>query len=99
MLYLNNPLPGLEYMKIHKKTILQEVIDQYNLEYLKDDKGWCYTRIEKGTYGLKQSGIISNNELQKHLKIYGYETVRHTTGLWECKGRDKMFTLAVNDFW
>ena len=28
-------------------------------------------RIDKGVYGLKQSGIIANNELQKHLKPYG----------------------------
>ena len=49
-------------------------------------------------YGLKQAGIIANNELQKHLKPYGYVTVRHTPGLWECKGRDTMFTLVVDDF-
>ena len=56
-------------------------------------------RIDKGVYGLKQSGIIANNELQKHLKPYGYASVRHTPGLWECKERDTMFTLAVDEFW
>ena len=97
-IYLNNPLPSPEYMKIHISMIPQEIIDQYNLEILKDDKGWCYMRIEKGVYGLKKAGIIANNELQKHLKPYGYAPVRHTPWLWECKGRDTMFTLVVDAF-
>ena len=95
--YLNNPIPGPEYMKMNISMIPQEVIDQYNIEKSKDNKGWCYTRIHKGMYVLKQAGIITNNELQKHLKPYGYAPVRHTTGLWECKGRDKIFTLVVDN--
>ena len=55
-------------------------------------------RIDIGIYGLKQSGILSNNELQKHLKPYWYVPVRHTPVLWQCKGRDTMFTLVVDFF-
>ena len=33
--------------------------------------------IDKGVYGLKQAGIIANNELQKQLKPYVYAPVRH----------------------
>ena len=55
-------------------------------------------RIDKIMYGLKQAGIIANNKLQKYLKPYEYELVRHTPGLWECKGRDIMFTLVVDYF-
>ena len=45
---------------------------------------------------IKQAGIISNNEIQKHLKPYGYAPVRHSPGLWEYKGRDTMFTPWVD---
>ena len=91
--------PGTKYMKMHISMIPQEIIYLYNIENLKDDTGWCYTRIYKGMYGLKQEDIIANNELQKHLKPYGYAPVRHTPGLWEFKGRDTMFTLVIDDFW
>ena len=76
---------------MHISRIPQEIIDQYNIEHLKDDKCWCYMRTDKGMYGLKQAVIVSNNELQKLLKPYG-------PGMWECKGRDTMFNLVVDDF-
>ena len=69
-----NPFPGPEYTKMNISMIPQEVIDQYNIEKSKDNKGWCYTRIHKGMYVLKQAGIIANNELQKTL-----ETIRLCT--------------------
>ena len=33
--------------------------------------------IVKGMYGLKQAGIIANQKLRAHLKLYGYKHVRH----------------------
>ena len=63
---------------MHISMIPQEIIYQYSIESLKDDKGWCYMRVDKRIYVLKQAGIISNNELQKHLKPYGYAPVMHT---------------------
>ena len=86
-------------MKMHISMIPQEIIDKYNLEHFKDDKGWFYMIIDKGVYILKQAGIISNNDRQKHLKPYGYAPVRNPPGLWEFKGRHTMFTLVVDDFW
>ena len=55
-------------------------------------------RIDKRMYGLKQAGIISNNELQKDLKPYEYASVRRNLVLWERKGRYTMFTLVVDMF-
>ena len=52
-------LPSLEYMKIHISDIPQEIIDEYNLLTLFDDKGFVYINIVKGMYGLKQAGIIT----------------------------------------
>ena len=48
-------------------------------------------------YGLRQAGIIANNELQKHFKPYVYAPIRHTPVLWECKGIYTMFTLVVDN--
>ena len=49
-------------------------------------------------YGLKQAGIIANQELHAHLKPCGYEPVRHIPGLWHCTYTDSIFTLVVDDF-
>ena len=54
--------------------------------------------MDKGMYGLKQAGIIANNELQKHLKPYGCAPIRHAPVLWECKEKDTMFTLVLDNF-
>ena len=70
--YLNNILPDPEFMRIPLKTTPHEIIDAYNLDKLVYNQGWIYVRTKKGMYGLKQAGIISNQELVKiwiHLGI------------------------------
>ena len=69
-------------MRIPLKIIPQEIIDAYNRTSLVDDQGWIYMRIEKGMYGLKQSGIIDNHELVNRMAPFGYHPVQHTPGLW-----------------
>ena len=54
-------------MRISLKIIPQEIIDAYNLATLVGNQGWIYMRTEKGMYGLKQAGIIDNQELVKHM--------------------------------
>ena len=64
-------------MRIPLKIIPQEIIDVYNITKLVDNQEWIYMRIKKGMYGLKQAGIITNQEL---VKIYGSIWVSsHTT--------------------
>ena len=63
--YLNNILPEPEFMRIPLKITPQEIIDAYNLTALVDYQGWIDMRIEKGMYGLKQAGIVANQELVK----------------------------------
>ena len=55
-------------------------------------------RIEKGMYGLKQDGIIANQELVKHMAPFGYHPVQHTPGLWVHGSRKTLFSLVVDDF-
>ena len=96
--YLNNDLPEPEYMKLKIHIIPQEIIDEYALHKLVYENGWVYLEIVKGMYGLKQSGIIANMELTKHLENFGYHSVRHTPGLWKHNTREKIFTFVVDDF-
>ena len=35
------------------KSVLQDIIDAYNLTALVDEQWWIYMRIEEGMYGLK----------------------------------------------
>ena len=79
--YLNNILPDPEFMRIWLKIIPQEIIDAYNLTALVDNQGWIHMNTEKGMYGLKQDGIIANQELVKHMAPFGYHPVQHTPGL------------------
>ena len=85
-------------MKMHISIIPQEVIDQYKLQTLADPTGWVYIKICKGMYGLKQAGIITNQELQEHLAPYGYLPVHHTPGLWTHNSSDTIFSLVVDNF-
>ena len=85
-------------MRIPLKIIPQEIIDTYDLKALVDDQGWIYMRIEKGMYGLKQAGIIANQELVKHMAPFGYHPVKHTPGLWVHNSRKILFSLVVDDF-
>ena len=85
-------------MQIPLKIFPQEIIDTYDLKALVDDQGWIYMRIEKGMYGLKQAGIIANQELVKHMAPFGYHPVKHTPGLWVHNSRKTLFSLVVDDF-
>ena len=49
-------------------------------------------------YGLKQAGIIANDELIKHLKPYGYHPVKFTPGLWKHTDNDTILSLVVDGF-
>ena len=98
IVYLKNILPDPECMRIPLKIIPQEIIDAYNLTTLVDNQGWIYMRTEKGTYRLKQAGIIANQELVKYMAPYGYHTVQHTPGLWVHANRNTIFILVVDTF-
>ena len=96
--YLCHRLDYAEYMRIHRSTIPQRVIDQYDLEELFDEDGYVYCEIVGGMYGLKQAGIIANRALVKHLKTQDYEECKHTHGLFKHKSRPVFFSLVVDDF-
>jgi hypothetical protein len=57
--YLGTPMDSFEYMRIPIKLIPHEIIDQYNLPPLVSD-GHVYIEVQKGMYGLLQTGILDN---------------------------------------
>jgi hypothetical protein len=79
--YLGTPMEAFEYMRIPIKLIPQEIIDQYNLLELVSD-GHVYIEVQKGLYGLPQSGILANQLLARRLTIHGYHQTKFTPGLW-----------------
>jgi len=95
--YLNNKLLRYEYMNMALKLIPQEIIEQYNLTSIAHD-GFIYIQIEKGMYGLPQAGKIANDELQLHLRPFGYKPCPRTPGLWTHDTRPISFALVVDDF-
>ena len=85
-------------MQIPLKIIPLEIIDTYDLKALVDDQGWICMCIKKGMYGLKQAGIIANQELVKDMSPFWYHPVKHTPVLWVHNSRKTIFCLVVDDF-
>ena len=52
-----------EYIRIHIRLIIPEIITHYNLNGPVYQYGWIYMGIVRGMYGLPQAGIIANNLL------------------------------------
>jgi len=78
------------------KIIPQIFIDQYNLQ-AEAKNGYVYIKIQKGMYGLPQSGILANKLLKQRLSDEGYHEQPHTPGLFRHEEKDIYFTLAVVD--
>jgi len=77
--------------------ILKEIMDVYNLHQLIHN-GKIYMAINKGIYGLKEAGVLVNEQLQQHLAPYGYAPIKYTPGLWKHKSNNNIFALIVDDF-
>ena len=69
--YLETPLDRFEYMKMNIDLIPQEFRDEYGLD-AKAKGGHVYMEIQKGMYGLPQSGILANKLLKSRLAKKGY---------------------------
>jgi hypothetical protein len=97
--FLQSHMKIFQYMRVHRRYLPQEVIDEYNLTPAHfDSHGYVYLEIRKGMYGLKEAAILAFEQLRDHLAPFGYHPVRHTPGLWKHDTRPTTFTLAVDDF-
>jgi hypothetical protein len=97
--FLVSDMKVYQYMRIHRKYVTQEIMDEYDLkdEHF-DSKGYVYMEIRKGMYGLKEASILAYEQLKEHLAPHGYAPARFTPGLWCHKTKRTTFTLAVDDF-
>ena len=59
--YLGTPMKYFQYMRIHRKSIPQEVIDKYDILF--DDRDFTYVEIRRGMYSLKEAGVIVFDQL------------------------------------
>jgi hypothetical protein len=84
-------------MVINLVSLPQETIEMYDLNELAQG-GKVYIEIQKGMYGLPQSGILANELLQRNLANDGYRPTTHTHGLWTHDTRPISFSLVVDDF-
>ena len=97
--FLVSDMPVYQYMRVHRKYITPEIMEEYGLTAaFFDSKGYIYIEIRKGMYGLKEAAILAYDQLKAHLSKYGYAPVRFTPGLWTHNVRPTTFTLAVVDF-
>ena len=55
--YLGTPMKYFQYMRINKKFIPQEELDEYDIIF--DDQDFTYVEIHRGMYGLKEAGFIA----------------------------------------
>ena len=78
--YLMTPLDEHEYLRMHVKTIPQEIIEEHNLEQLQNN-GWVYVETRKGACGLPQSGLLANDLLKERLQKAGHYPTSTTPGL------------------
>ena len=78
--YLGTPMNYFQYMRIHKKIIPQELLDEYDIIF--DDRDFTYVEIRRGMYGLKEAGVIAFDQLFLKLKHFSYEPMPQTPGLW-----------------
>jgi len=57
-----------------------------------------YTQVNRGMYGLPQSGLLANELLERRLNIRVYHQSKLVPGLWCHTWHTVQFTLLVDDF-
>ena len=64
--YLVTPMKYFQYMRIHKKFIPKEVLDEYDIIF--GDRYFTYVEIRRGMYSLKKVDVIAFDQLVRKLK-------------------------------
>ena len=65
--YLNTPMAQYKYMLLNLCDIPEDVSRHYNLATKVKNDRYVYIKIRCGMYGLPQSGILSQQLLEKRL--------------------------------
>ena len=101
--YLGADMPeeDMQSLKIYLDDYPSSLLDELGLSpFLQTDrynKTFVYADIVKTVPGLKNSGLLSQNRLIRHLATCGYHQTA-TPMLFRHATRDISFTLVVDDF-
>ena len=63
--YLMTQLARPEYIRVKLSDIPDEIITEYNLKAKATKDGSVYIVVNRGMYGLPQSGLLANKHLEK----------------------------------
>ncbi len=85
-------------MQLRIADMPDNVIEHYNLRDKATPNGYIYCEIQKGMYGLPQTGIIAQQLLEERLQKHGYCQSQTTPGLWKHDTCPISFSLVVNNF-
>jgi hypothetical protein len=96
--YLKTRMARREYMHLKIMDILEEIMKQYKLRDIITTDDYVYCEINKGMYGLPQSGIIAQQLLEERLSKVGYTQSKIIPGLWKHHSQAIIFCLVVDDF-
>ena len=96
--YLMTPLKRFEYIRLKLSDIPEEIIEEYQLRDKADKDDNVYVEVRRGMYGLPQSGLLSQELLEKRLEEHGYYQSKIIHGFWKHKWRPICFSLVVDDF-
>lgn len=94
--YLNTPLLRPEYVRIPLRFIPSTTITLHSLTPYITNSSILF-EINKGMYGLPQSGLLAQQRLVKHLSVHGY-TETSTPCLFRHHSNGTVFALVVDDF-
>ncbi len=81
--YLKTPMVRWEYMHLKIMDIPEEIIKHYKLRDIVTPDKYMYCEINKGMYGLPQSGKIAQQLLKERLGKVGYTQSKIIPGLWK----------------
>ena len=59
------PMDGYKYMRLKLSDLPENVIKKYNFQDRVTIDGYVYLKIRQGMYGLTQTGILSQKQLEK----------------------------------
>ena len=60
---------------------------------------FIYVRVDKGMYGLVQSGIIAHMDLREHLRPFGYDPEPITPRLWRQNKKQNNIYPSGRQLW
>ena len=96
--YVMTPLKLPEYIHISIKETSEEIINEYQLRKIVDDKGFIRIQANPGMYGLPQAGLLANELLEKRLNKRGYRQSKLVPWFWTHDWRPVQFTIVVDNF-